>query len=255
MRISALSIALVVATTLASTASAKNDFSALLADLSFGDAPPSAAEMRSELPSLNSPQRSLEFPTSNGLEVAAREVAKELRPVPQSFALPVPQASLRDPFVANNRSSGPTDIDLNTAFAVQEFESSGNRVAAQSVGLGRHRAAGCDSPTCAGGNCGCGGCGNRGNETVIDCTPHRAPNLPSSSFIQYFRSEKCNTNVWDNYSRPCGRVHAHSHGTCDCFNKSRSCGELLAPCGRTGCGGCAGCDKACDSPCDTGCDR
>ena len=108
-------------------------------------------------------------------------------------------------------------------------------------------------------DCGCGskrGCRLKRKKQVEQkvCMPRRDVNLPSSTLQQYFRSDRCYTNVWDGYSRECGKNHEHIHGTCDCGTKKKrsclsghcrgGCGEILPP--RQACNDCESCD-ACDS--------
>ena len=114
--------------------------------------------------------------------------------------------------------------------------------------------------------CGCqSGCGLTGcglgkckQEAKAVCMPRTEVNLPSSTLRQYFRSNRCNTNIWDGYSQKCDSNHEHAHGTCDCHVKKKrgcclggGCGEILPP--RQCFDACdAGCD-ACGSGCDGGC--
>lgn len=122
---------------------------------------------------------------------------------------------------------------------------------------------------CCGGGCcgeiidaGCGcrsACGRTGcglgkckQEDTSVCMPRTDVNLPSSTLRQYFRSGRCNTNIWDGYTQKCGPNHEHAHGTCDCHLKKKRgcclggcCGEILPP---------RQCFDGCDSACDVGCD-
>ena len=59
-------------------------------------------------------------------------------------------------------------------------------------------------------------------ERGIVCMPRVSPNLPTSTFLQYFRGNPCYTNVWDGYRYDCGSHHAHIHGECDCFKRGNS---------------------------------
>lgn len=159
----------------------------------------------------------------------------------------VPRSSLLRPFVGNVALTNRVDMDA--AFEMQENLDS--TVPASTVGFGHHRiAAGCDGSACNGG---CDAC-----ET---CVSHDHVQLPSSTFLQYFRSNKCNTHVWDGYQQKCNDSRKHLMGDCDCAMKSRrgcrlgsafgSCGEILPPMPRPACG-----RKTCDAaPCDSiGCD-
>ncbi|MGB7328171.1 MAG: hypothetical protein WBD31_25065 [Rubripirellula sp.] len=263
MRISALSIAIVVATVLAPHAFAKNDFSALLSDLSFGDAPPSAraVQNQSKRASAFDVDEALSLTAPTQIESAAADVAEsvdKLVPVPQSFAMPsfaeVPaKVSLHDPIAVAPQVNDT--IDLNAAFALQDLESSQTSTSAQSVGFGHHRSHAGPIATAIHGNQGCasGVC-----DSVNDCTPHVAPCLPSSTLLQYFRTSKCNTHVWDGYQQKCGFGQKHVNGTCDCFKNRQGCGQLLPARNGHGCSGpsCNGCDTCRGSnSCDSGCDR
>ncbi|TWU57238.1 hypothetical protein [Rubripirellula reticaptiva] len=266
MRISALSIAIVVANVLAPQAFAKNDFSALLADLSFGDAPPSArvVQNQSNNASAFDIDEALTLSAPTQLESAAVETTEvfnavdKLVPVPQSFAMPsfaeVPaKVSLQAPIAVAPHATDA--IDLNAAFALQDLESSQTSVSAQSVGFGHHGSHSGPLATAIHGNHGCasGVC-----DSVSDCTPHVAPCLPSSTLLQYFRTSKCNTHVWDGYQQKCGFGQKHVNGTCDCFKQRQGCGQLLPACNGPSCDGpsCRGCDSCRGSnSCDSGCDR
>ena len=224
MRTSAIT-AILALSTLTSTLSASDDFSALLADLSFGDAP-----------SLNQP-----------LAVAGETVA-ELQPVPTGIVMPEmvestppaqstpietglvesdpvepvqsPQVALQDPIATDPQ---PSDrVDLEEAFAMQGMQTVKTEVPLQTVG---HINGHCESQVC---------------DSVITCRPRTKPNLPSSTFYQYFRSNACNTNVWDGYQQKCCGSQKHTLGECDCFSKSGK------SCLSKGCNDCASCDTGCD---------
>ena len=209
MRKSAITASVVALATLAHSASAKDDFAALLADLSFGDAP------------------TLEEP----LEKVQEAKVAELKPVPTGFNMPemvesdassvelvpvkpakakVPQVALKDPIP----QSTPPQIDLEAAFALQDSGLSEPSVPAQTVAFGQ--------PSCLGESC----------DTGIVCRPHVPPCLPSSTLLQYFRSHPCYSNVWDGYQLNCGSHHKHLHGECSCFDGKHS--------------GCGTCDSGCD---------
>ena len=106
--------------------------------------------------------------------------------------------------------------------------------------------------------CSSGQCGGGKHSAPKRCVARKPVNLPSSSFRQYFRSNACYTNVWDGYSRECGKNHDCLHGDCDCHSKKqRGClargGVTLPP--RPSCHGCGGCDAGCDVGCDSACSR
>jgi hypothetical protein len=218
MRTSAITAAALVLSIMSGAVNANDDFSALLADLSFGDAP------------------AVIEPTGESLTVVQEETLQDLMPLPGGLSMPgmlestpdeqpsaavavnqpAPQVALMDPVPATVPMS---KIDLDAAFAIQETAS----VPAQSVGHLMH------ANECESGACG-------GYEAEAYCRPRGMVNLPSSTFHQYFRSHPCYTNVWDGYGIYCGPHHKHLHGECDCFKKS-GCGA----CG--GHGQCDGCDR------------
>lgn len=227
MRRSAFSLAAVALAFTTSVASA-DDFSALLADLSFGDEP-----------ALNAP-----------MSVAASKSTDELKPAPTGFVLPeldsVPSSvSLQDPVPVATIDSD--QVDLDAAFSVQEMESAGDSVPAQSVGFPNHGCA-AGQTDCAAGHAGCASDqASCDCESVTICRPRTQAVLPSSTLYQYFRSNKCYTNVWDGYRHECPKCHSHIHGECDCFSKKRNhgndCGVILpAP----ACNDCRRCDSSCD---------
>lgn len=74
---------------------------------------------------------------------------------------------------------------------------------------------------------GCGGC--KGGV----CQPYERPVLPSSSFYQYWRSNACNTKVWDGYRNRCSSANIHTLGQCDCFEPKK---KLFGSCRKRACG-------------------
>jgi hypothetical protein len=84
------------------------------------------------------------------------------------------------------------------------------------------------------------------------CTPRRPVSLPTSTFHEYFNSDRCNTGVWDGYSRKCSPLKP----TKCCLDSCGSgCGEILPARPRqirVWGSGASSCDSpACDAP---GCD-
>lgn len=243
MRTSAFAAAFVVTATFLSSVTAEDDFSALLADLTFSDAPAAAeplavtrsqpAEELQPVPALELPPiPSNSFGTSGMVEssdpIAAPRVALQ-DPVPSPVLSPVP-----------SRTSTNV-VDFNAAFALQTPSAPRPSAAGQLAGHHLH-SGGCQTGCSEGSNC-VGG---------VICRPRTVPNLPSSTLLQYFRSDACYTNVWDGYQRKCPSCHKHIHGTCDCFNRNlnANCGEVL-PCAPSGCGECVTSDCAsCDVTCD-----
>ena len=218
MRTSPITAAALALSIMGGTVNANDDFSALLADLSFGDT------------------QSVNEPAGESLTIVQEETLQDLMPLPGGMswpgmlestpddqpsatvaaAQPAPLVALMDPVPATVPAA---TIDLDAAFALQETAS----VTAQSVGHLTH------ANQCESGACG-------GRETEAYCRPRGMVNLPSSTFHQYFRSHPCYTNVWDGYGIHCGPHHKHLHGECDCFKQSGS-----GTCG--GHGQCDGCDR------------
>lgn len=217
MRISNFTATILTVVALSTPAAADDDFSALLADLSFGDAP-----------SLN-----------QSLAVAESKTAESLQPVPTGMVMPemveaapqeekpAPQSpskvALQDPVPAPiSVSSDP--IDLEAAFAMQDLQSD---VPAQTVG---HLFGIGDDENC---------------DECITCTPRQKVRLPSSTLREYFRSSTCYTNVWDGYTTRCPSSMSHLRGECDCFKEKKKFGCHLGSGNSCDRGGCASCDSGC----------
>ncbi len=226
MRTSAFTAAILTLSTIATSVSANEDFSALLADLSFGDAP-----------TLNEP-----------LAVAEEDTIANLKPVPTGITMPemvesTPSSSSQHPRMTRpspqpcrkrkrrlrslckilfprRRPTFRNRSTLTPPLHLQDVQPTVTAVPSQAVS---HIFDSCTSEGCDAG---------------IVCRPRTTPNLPKSTLLQYFRSNACYTNVWDGYNQDCGSHHKHLHGECDCFNKS----------GKHGCGhgGCESCDSGCD---------
>ena len=213
MRYATLTIATVVALTVNTNLRGEDDFSALLSDLSFGNV------------------TSLEMPP---LAVTKEKLSQELKPVPAPTRtaskkvvqeLVAPKVALQDPIPAKVpvAAKKADQIDLEKMFAASE------KTPAETVGHllhGHH--GGCDA------NCG---------TQTIECSPHVKPYLPSSTMYQYFRTNKCNTHVWDGYQQRCRKANAHLSGKCDCFESSHHGG--CSSCGVSNSAGCASC-SSCD---------
>ncbi|MEM1069792.1 MAG: hypothetical protein AAGI63_12905 [Planctomycetota bacterium] len=267
MRTSAFAVAIVAASTLISAVQADDDFSALLADLTFTDAPAAAK------------------PSS----VAAQEVKSDLKPIPRielpaakpdlvadldgfemiesdQLATLAPEVSLQSPIPAK----AAPQVDLDAAFALQDpaplatstpapFVAASEsapaplfnapqavpapvpaaRVPSQVVGHQMHPMA----SNCQGG-CS-GGCEPmHATSAPIMCRPRTPVNLPSSTLLQYFRSDVCHTNVWNGYHRKCCDK-SHLDGSIFAPKSCAPCGEVIdcAPCASSNC---ASCDGSCD---------
>jgi hypothetical protein len=231
-----------------------NDFDVLLQDLSFGN-PPEAVE-----------------PVAEALQEVAVE---DVGPAADGFVMPAPEAPVAitesEPLVGDEaliempREDGvdPSDIkvDFNQVFTSQEVSASDDALAPvedvpaplrdgvapppqpEPLPLSPEPmvASPIIDPAYAEGYCGsCGGGCDHGRGHHVTCIPHLPPNLPYSTFLQYFRSNKCYSNVWQGYQQKCGLGHDHIHGTCDCFNPHRKNCFGVSDCQ---CGNCDACDR------------
>ncbi|TWT97397.1 hypothetical protein [Neorhodopirellula pilleata] len=108
-----------------------------------------------------------------------------------------------------------------------------------------HTAHQCRSNGCHSCGDGCGALISRAESGCIEgqseCRPHQRPNLPSSTFLELFRSRNSYSNVWAGYAEETRlRVRnrsPHLDGTWRC----NGCGALLEP-NQVGCGCGGGCD-------------
>jgi hypothetical protein len=213
MRIQALT--LLIFATLVSHSSANDKIKRLLADLSFGDVmtadEPSSVSKEAqiapepvtplELESTDSVADFSELPAFSELVATGPDLQLPSEPAPKAvLQKPVPDAV---PFA---------DLDL-TAVApgnspevvlVQPVET-------KSVGH-RHLNKVCEPR----------GYGGEVIGAEVMCRPRVAPNLPTSTFLQYFRGNPCDANVWDGYRYACGRNHSLLHSKCDCFKAKNS---------------------------------
>lgn len=219
MRTSALSVAILAAATVTANLSIADDFSALLADLSFGDAP-----------SIDQPLSVAKTTAPEELkDVEGAKPLAQVKPVPEiGFSMPgmiesedpkvaePPQVALKDPIPATQPEAS-ANVDFDAIFALQDIKAAQTDIPTQAVG---HHQNHYDH--------------NFGCDATFNCRPHVKPALPSSTFYQYFRSNPCYTNVWDGYRYRCGDHHKHLHGECDCFKDSKH------GCDREGCGSCDG---------------
>lgn len=253
MRKSAVAVAIIVFSTVVYSVNAEDDFSALLADLTFTDEPgvaeplskaaaepvegmkpvpefampataPAMVDLSDILETADLENRDLEQPA---------ELETEMNVLAPRIALQDPVPS-EQPAISKSPSSTGQQYDLNEAFALQTPS-----LAVPSRGVGHRQV---DTAYSA-----CGGCDQSvGCDNSMMCRPHSSVNLPTSTLLQYFRSNPCYTNVWDGYQRKCVH-HTHLHGTCDCFRRNchDECGEVLE---------CAPCAPANSVKCDGTCD-
>jgi len=235
MRIQALSV--LILATLVSSATANDEIKRLLADLSFGDAivddkadslsqrtkpasqPVAAPAM--EKPAIGKPaieKPVIEKPVIEKPVIEASKPASSIAALPAFSELvaagpglqlppepePEPKAVLAEPVpvtvpLMEIDLLKAADADLPSVVSIQPVET-------KSVGHRHHNSA----------------CEPYGYERGIVCMPRVSPNLPTSTFLQYFRGNPCYTNVWDGYRYDCGSHHAHIHGECDCFKRGNS---------------------------------
>ena len=234
MRNSALT--LLVLALLANTVSANDEIKRLLADLSFGDVmsaddklstsdqvEPVAVESVAVEPVAVEPfavepfavERVKSEPVAVGMKMP---VLPEVLTVVPVIALPPEQtvkAVLKDPIPDSMPLAEVNLIDVTNALPAQivtiqprEAKSVGHRLQNQA-------------------------CETHAYQTGVVCRPRVSPNLPTSTFLQYFRGNPCYSNVWDGYGYECGPQHAHLHGECDCFKgKNAGCESCDSKTGR-----------------------
>jgi len=215
MRIQATT--LLVFAALISSSSANDEIKRLLSDLSFGDV------IAVEEPSPVSQEAQVAPEPVTPFETESSEAVADFSELPAFSELvatgpglqlppePAPKAELKQPVP----DSVPfADVDLTDLAAGGSPEVVlVEPVETQSVGHRHHK-----QP-----------CEPRDYGAEVICPPRLAPNLPTSTFLQYFRGNPCYANVWDGYRYDCGQHHAHLHGKCDCFKPKNS--------------GCASCDS------------
>lgn len=87
------------------------------------------------------------------------------------------------------------------------------------------------------GQCGSNHCGQSGCNLIKEgfCQPYTPPQLPTSTFYQYWRSNACNTHVWDGFRNRC-----HSSLDLSGLKCGKGCGH--------GCG-CGACDHVAPAGC------
>jgi hypothetical protein len=293
MRKFATAVAILALASLATANAAEKDFATLLAELSFGEAdqlintaPARPVDNSHPVAATGTGQRPLSdpyypAPTANrgrhmpvGRQAAPQAYAQSsppgvpahpvgaqsAYPTPAPRAYPTPaQSAYPTPAPPINPASAPLRdpsdrVDLNTAFAVQETGQVPVQPAGHTYGK---RYADC------------------GYETRYP--PRPTPDLPNSTLHQYFRSNKCHTNVWVGYHQKCcpslrnislpfkhlfkggclegcgSVVDGYPRGGCGCEPQRGGCGcePQRGGCGcepqRGGCGcepqrgGCSGC--------------
>ena len=206
-------------------AQAKNDFDALLADINFGAAaaefddvaPPSASDTIAEASELASAQ--------------ADALLDPLAVVPAAVPAEAPMAMPAAPTAAETLPAPPMPALIPVDVAA---------------------VADC------GGQCGdacsgqCGNrCGHHGHKLIQEgyCQPYIPPQLPTSTFYQYWRSNACNTQVWDGFRNRCHPkidLSIHHKSNCGCGNGcDQGCSLAPVDCGPAPTEWCG--KQACDS--------
>ncbi|NNE00670.1 MAG: hypothetical protein HKN47_25420 [Pirellulaceae bacterium] len=228
---------------IATSASAKDDFSALLSELNYGE-PTATTQVVPQYTTVSNevPSTTLSMPNLPG-KINAR-VAVASKPTPAQTVGYSVGSNITNSFAGGGCAVG-----------------------------------GCASGACGGTGCN----GNCGGHEGGYCVPHTVPNLPTSTLRQYWRSNSCNCTVWDGYQNTChGAPKAKKKkwclfGSSGC-NDSAACGAASAGCSvietpvcapagcasgavescapAAGCDGQAGCDVPASAPCDapSGCD-
>ncbi|MEO1615952.1 MAG: hypothetical protein AAFV88_08900 [Planctomycetota bacterium] len=227
----------------AGPAHAKYDFDALLADVTFGQeatAPPAAGAAGGLVGTDSAPL---------AMPAAAPPAMSEQLPVP-----PAPAAAASP--TANPHMNG----------AAQPMAAPMQPMAAPSQpmhGMPSHvSAAPCGDGCSDCGSCASGKCGGNGCLGEAHCQPYMPPQLPTSTFYQYWRTNSCNVNVWNGFRNRC-----HTRVDLSCKKKSLfggsssgcgDCGDVYAAPPAVDCGPAPAewCDSgACDQvPACDGCD-
>ncbi len=238
-----------------------NDFDALLRDLSFGDAP----AIEQSPAQLSQTQQSPAPSPSSAFNAEADDIAAIFEPTEAEFAMPVSKKipaisastaldALDEPVATPQLEAvGPPQpkVNFNELFTSQDIAPTDAAVTpivpnvapmVDPIPMPMVNPMAMAGPMAGSAGCCDNGCGPRdGCNGGLVCRPHVKPNLPSSTFLQYFRSNRCYSNVWDGYRQKCGLGHHHLHGTCDCYDPNRE--------------GCLGVKRAGCQSCDGSCDR
>ncbi len=180
---------------LSSTTASADDFDALLGELTFGG-----------LSEPTGQTLTLDHIAADNLAPAPMTTVSAQAPVeaPVGEILPVPEPdALSDPGNVSEHVGAPLEAQPEPTVA-----------------------AFCDTGACSSGSGRCGQrqCGSHlGHD--FNCVPHTPPNLPTSSFYEYFKSNACNCRVWDGWQNRCIGASKHSRGECDCFapRQKKSC--------------------------------
>lgn len=208
--------------TVSGNASADQNFNALLADVSFGQNATSPAVKLTGKPTAPTP---LVMPQVTGTEDLP------VPPAPAAVAEPALQGAPAAPVAAASQPHAQPSP------------------AAVAPGMPLHVSPAPYTDACSA----CNPCKKKHFESCFGearCQPYTPPQIPVSTFYQYWRTNSCNVNVWNGFRNRC-------HTTIDLsIDKKSHCDSCR------GCGGCEAIDcgpqpaEWCDEPCETGaCDQ
>jgi hypothetical protein len=210
----------------AGTASAKNDFDALLGELTFGAPADSGAQ-----------KLTLDNIAANNLSPAPHAQVSAQQPITDP-AIPEPQAEeMLMPQPDPSTDQIPVEQDPQPVAPAMTAPGYPEMPVTSSA---------CEAPV-AGPCCDTGQCCSHGRQSChqcklfkknhCGCVPYTPPNLPTSSFYQYFKSNSCNCRVWDGYQNRCILASKHSRGECDCFAPRKKCSLSGLRCNGGSCNG------------------
>ncbi len=211
-----LTAVLVGPLSLAGHAQAKSDFDALLADVTFDSAPAAALPAAAQPAPIQDAATTLVDETVQAVVRSSDVTELTNTPAAEAMMLPADSEALPAPPVAE------PIVDQQAPAA-----------AAQATAC-CHQC----TPSC-GKHCRLAGLKHRNFIQPGACQPYMPPQLPTSTFYQYWRSNACNTHVWDGYRNQCKphidlSIHGKSHGcNSGCGNGCDNGGCAAAP---TDCG-------------------
>ncbi|MCS7468888.1 hypothetical protein NZK35_19725 [Stieleria sp. ICT_E10.1] len=183
---------------LAGQSQAKSDFDALLADVNFDNAPAAALPAAAQPAPIRDAATTLVDGNVQAV-VESRDVVADVTeltttPAAEAMTMPADSEALPAPPIAE-----PIVDEQAPAAAVQASACC-------------HQC----TPSC-GKHCRLAGLKHRDFIQPGACQPYMPPQLPTSTFYQYWRSNACNVHVWDGYRNQCKphidlSIHGKSHG-------------------------------------------
>ncbi|WP_372897401.1 hypothetical protein [Stieleria sp.] len=209
---------------LAGQAQAKSDFDALLAEVNFDNAPAAALPAAAQPAPIRDVATTLVDETVQAIAESSDAVADATEltttPAAEALAMPADSEPLPTPPIAEPIAEPIVDQQAPAA-AVQA-------------------AACCHqcTPSC-GKHCRLAGLKHRDFIQPGACQPYMTPQMPTSTFYQYWRSNACNVNVWNGFRNQCKphidlSIHGKSHGCnsgCDNGCSSGGCAAAPTDCG------------------------